>query len=312
MGFSPDGGSDPPFLSNIHLQGYRRFTSALRTSRRGSFTKRVDSEPTSSGGYLANSVTFRTTWPRQSHFLMSTKPEAAPRTGSDRAKQVRSIFSDIAPRYDLLNHVLSMNVDKGWRRKAVDALDLSRAPGGIYLDACCGTFDLSIEIADRPEFTGSVVAADFARPMLVTGQHKLQGRAVDPVCADSLQLPFPDGSFDGLTVGFGVRNLSDLAAGLAEFRRVLKPGGRAVILECSVPPNAVVRSGYLLYFNHILPVVGRVVSGHPWAYTYLPNSVREFPPPNELGDLLTAVGFDSVRWSLLSLGIAALHVAEIA
>jgi demethylmenaquinone methyltransferase/2-methoxy-6-polyprenyl-1,4-benzoquinol methylase len=242
---------------------------------------------------------------------MSTKPEAAPREGGDRAEQVRSIFSDIAPRYDLLNHVLSMNIDRRWRRKAVDALGLERRPEGVYLDACCGTFDLSVEIADRPEFDGSVVASDFARPMLVAGQQKLGGRAIGSVCADTLELPFPDGSFDGLTVGFGVRNLADLPKGFAEFRRVLRPGGRAVILEFTVPPNALVRSGYLMYFNHILPVVGRIISGHPWAYTYLPESVREFPTPAELGTLLSDAGFGSVEWSLLSFGIAALHVAEV-
>lgn len=240
---------------------------------------------------------------------MSAKPEATPRSGGDRAEQVRSIFSDIAPRYDLLNHVLSLNIDRRWRRKAVDALDLGRAPAGRYLDACCGTFDLSVEIADRAGFTGSVVASDFARPMLMAGQDKLDERAVASVCADSLRLPFPDESFDGLTVGFGVRNLADLPKGFREFHRVLRPGGRAVILEFTVPPNPVVRSGYLFYFNRVLPVIGRIVSGHPWAYTYLPESVREFPGPRELGGLLSGAGFDTVEWSLQSFGIAALHVA---
>ncbi len=247
----------------------------------------------------------------ESHLLMSTKPEAKPRSGEDRAVQVQSIFSDIAPRYDLLNHVLSMNIDRSWRRKAVDALQLDRCPHGTILDTCCGTFDLSVEVADRTGFQGHVIAGDFARPMLIAGKDKLENRAIAPVCTDSLEMPFPDGSFDGLVVGFGVRNLSDLDVGFREFKRVLKPGGRAVILECAVPPNPIVRSGYLLYFNKVLPLVGRVVSGHPWAYTYLPESVREFPGPEELAGKLTRAGFDSVEWSYLSMGIAALHIAQI-
>ena len=225
---------------------------------------------------------------------------------------MRSIFSDIAPRYDLLNHVLSLNVDRRWRRLAVDALGFTRRPGGVYLDACCGTFDLSVELAERPGFEGTVVGSDFARPMLVAGQDKLHDLGVWSVCADSLRLPFPDSSFDGLTVGFGVRNLSDLRAGFREFRRVLRPGARAVILEFTVPPNRLVRSGYLFYFHRVLPVVGRIVSGHPWAYSYLPASVKEFPTPRALGGMLTEAGFDRVEWRLLSFGIAALHVAEVA
>lgn len=232
---------------------------------------------------------------------------AAPRAGSDREDQVQRIFSEIAPRYDLLNHVLSLNIDRSWRRRAVDALGWERAPGGTYLDSCAGTFDLALELTSRAGFAGRVAASDFAHPMLVTGTPKLGGAPVAPVCGDALRLPFPDGAFDGAMVGFGARNLSDLRRGLAEFHRVLRPGARLVVLEFTTPPNPVVRAGYHFYFHRVLPVVGRVVSGHPWAYTYLPESVKEFPGPDAFRDLFRSVGFDDAGYRLLTLGIAALH-----
>ena len=241
---------------------------------------------------------------------MATVPEARPESGAERTRQVQTIFSEIAPRYDLLNHVLSLNIDRRWRRKAVDRLGWERAAEGTYLDACAGTFDLALELGERAGFRGEVVASDFARPMLVEGLPKIDGRAVAPVCGDTQQLPFPDEVFSGATVGFGVRNLSDLPAGFREFHRTLKPGGRLVILEFTVPPNPIVRQGYMLYFNRILPLVGRIVSGHPWAYTYLPESVKEFPGPEDLGRLLEEAGFARVDWTLLTFGIAAIHVAE--
>jgi demethylmenaquinone methyltransferase/2-methoxy-6-polyprenyl-1,4-benzoquinol methylase len=233
--------------------------------------------------------------------------EASPREGSERARQVRRIFSEIAPRYDLLNHVLSLNIDRRWRKAAVARLDWARAPQETYLDACSGTFDLALELAKRPGFAGRVVASDFAHPMLVQGAPKIGDEPVSPVCGDSLWLPFGGGTFEGATVGFGVRNLADVAAGIAELHRVLRPGARLVVLEFTVPPNPVVRAGYLLYFNRILPIVGRIVSGHPWAYTYLPESVKEFPSPSELGAIFEKSGFKEVGWKLLSGGIAAIH-----
>jgi demethylmenaquinone methyltransferase/2-methoxy-6-polyprenyl-1,4-benzoquinol methylase len=234
-------------------------------------------------------------------------PEAVPSQGSERDRQVRRIFSEIAPRYDLLNHVLSLNIDRRWRRLAVDRLDWESAGGGRFLDACSGTFDLALELALRGGFGGHVMASDFAFPMLAEGRGKLAGAPVDPVCADSLALPFQDGAFAGATVGFGVRNLSDLPRGLAELTRVLERGGRLVILEFTVPPNPLVRSLYHAYFHHVLPRVGRWISRHPWAYTYLPESVRTFPGPGELETMMRAAGFVDTGHRLLSLGIAALH-----
>jgi demethylmenaquinone methyltransferase/2-methoxy-6-polyprenyl-1,4-benzoquinol methylase len=238
---------------------------------------------------------------------MKPHPQAIPTRGSDRERQVRRIFSEIAPRYDLLNHVLSMNIDRRWRSQAVDRLGWARTPEGVFLDACAGTFDLSLELARRPGFRGTVVASDFAFPMLVEGKGKLAGANVSPLCGDSLRLPFADGTFQGATVGFGVRNLADLDGGIRELRRVLAPGARLVVLEFTLPPNPVVRAGYLLYFNRVLPVVGRVVSGHPWAYTYLPESVKEFPGPDGFEQRFREAGFRETGHRLLSFGIAALH-----
>lgn len=242
---------------------------------------------------------------------MQTPSDAAPREGVERERQVQQIFSEIAPRYDLLNHVLSMNIDRSWRRRAVDLLQWESVPGGSYLDACAGTYDLALELAGRKDFSGCVVASDFAHPMLVQGSSKIQQSPIQSVCGDSLRLPFPDDTFDGATVGFGVRNLARLEVGLGEFHRVLKPGRRLVVLEFTVPPNRVMRAGYHFYFHHVLPVVGRLVSGHPWAYTYLPESVKEFPGPKELSALFDKVGFQDTGWRLLSGGIAALHWGRV-
>ncbi len=243
---------------------------------------------------------------------MATESEARPREGTGRERQVRTLFSEIAPRYDLLNHVLSLNIDRRWRRVAVDRLgELGGGADVRVLDACAGTFDLSLELAGRKGFRGRVIASDFAHPMLVAGLGKLGGAPVAPVCGDTLRLPFPDASFDGAMVAFGVRNLADVDAGFREFHRILRPGGRLVILEFTTPPNPVLRPLYLFYFHRILPVIGRIVSGHPWAYTYLPESVREFPGPDELADRLREAGFDEAPWSYLTGGIAAIHVGVV-
>ena len=228
--------------------------------------------------------------------------------GEGKREYVQQMFSDIAPRYDLLNHVLSMNIDKGWRRKALRALQWTRRPAGSYLDLCAGTLDVGAALVTQPGFTGFVAGADFAVPMLRHGNGKAPREVLAPVGADALALPFAANSLDGAIVAFGIRNVADLDAGLREVHRVLKPGARFVILEFSTPPLAIVRSFYHLYFHHVLPRVGRMVSGHGSAYTYLPMSVSHFPTEETLADHMRRAGFTSVTWERLTFGIAAIHV----
>ena len=228
----------------------------------------------------------------------------------EKAGSVRRMFGEIAHRYDLLNHLLTLNIDRRWRRRAVDRL-LDGAPRtGLFLDACAGTMDLTVEVASRPGFDGLVVASDFAWPMLEAGRHKLGALPVAETCGDALGLPHPDGSFHGAIVGFGVRNFADLDAGLRELTRVLRPGGRLVILELSTPSLAPLRWLYNLYFARILPWIGRRVSGHGTAYSYLPASVGVFPPPDELADRMRAAGLSRVRYRRLMGGIAAIHSGD--
>jgi demethylmenaquinone methyltransferase/2-methoxy-6-polyprenyl-1,4-benzoquinol methylase len=228
------------------------------------------------------------------------------------------MFGAIAGRYDLLNHLLSANRDKAWRRAAVDALLQGRlraapepgrfASGAVVLDSCAGTLDLSVELARRAEFAGgTVLGFDFTFPMLLGGLGKLRGLRVLPACADAMRLPLADASVDGAMVAFGVRNVADLDVCLREFARVVRPGGRFVILEFTTPQWQPFRSLYLGYFRHVLPLVGRLVSKHGSAYSYLPASVLEFPEPDALASRMTAAGFSGVTWKALTGGIVAVH-----
>lgn len=238
----------------------------------------------------------------------SARPGALP-APEQKAAHVRRMFGDIAPKYDLLNHVLSLNVDRLWRRRAVRRLGWERAPEGTYLDNCAGTLDLAAHLASRTGFRGRVVGSDFTPEMLERGvaAGKTAGRALAPACADALRLPYADRSFDGATVGFGVRNLADLDRGLREMARVLKPGAKLVILEFTTPSWQPWRGVYLFYARRILPAIGAVISRNRAAYTYLPESVMEFPAPPELARRMEAAGFRDVRWDTLSGGIAAIH-----
>ena len=226
--------------------------------------------------------------------------------GAEKRSYVRGMFAAIAPSYDLLNHLLSLNADRGWRRRAVNSLGWEAAPAGRYLDLCAGTLDLAAELARRKGFAGQVVGADFVTPMLALGRGKAE--RVLPVTADALELPFADASFDGATVGFGVRNLAELDVGFHEAARVLKPGARFVVLECSQPPREPMRSLYFFYFRRVLPFIGTLVSRHDNAYTYLPESVLAFPGPEAVALLMRENGFRNVTFERLFGGIVAIHV----
>jgi demethylmenaquinone methyltransferase/2-methoxy-6-polyprenyl-1,4-benzoquinol methylase len=236
--------------------------------------------------------------------------EAAAAGGGEKRDYVRHIFSEIAPRYDLLNRVLSLGIDRAWRRRALGLLDWRRAPAGVYVDLCAGTLDVGALLTRQPGFGGLVVGADFAVPMLRAGAGKAPPERLAPVGADALALPLADASADGALVAFGIRNVADLDACLREVRRVLRPGARFVILEFTTPPNALVRAGYHAYFHHVLPLLGRLVSGHPTAYAYLPRSVAHFPAEPELAERMRRAGFGEVRWERLTLGVAAVHVGS--
>ena len=229
--------------------------------------------------------------------------------GRNKSDYVQGMFSDIAPRYDLLNHVLSMNIDKGWRRKALDRLNWSARPRGTYLDLCAGTLDVGATLSKLRGFSGFIVGADFAFPMLKYGSGKASTGVLAPVTADAMVLPLRDASMDGAIVAFGIRNVADLDVSLREVHRVLRPGARFVILEFSTPSSWFVRSFYHAYFHYALPLVGRIVSGHNSAYTYLPLSVSKFPTLQALADRLKQAGFVEVAWQTFTFGIAAIHVS---
>jgi demethylmenaquinone methyltransferase / 2-methoxy-6-polyprenyl-1,4-benzoquinol methylase len=226
--------------------------------------------------------------------------------GPEKRAYVRTMFTAIAPTYDRLNRIISFHFDQGWRRRAVKRLAWERAPEGIYLDLCAGTLDFGASLARSAGFRGRIVGADFVSQMLRLGRRKSSRLA--PVTADALELPFPDGTFDGAMIGWGVRNLADLDRGLAEAARVLKGGSRLVILEMATPSQPLFRRAFQFYFRRILPLVGRLVSKHTTAYSWLPESARVFPAPAELARRMTTLGFAQVDFQLLMGGVCALYV----
>jgi demethylmenaquinone methyltransferase/2-methoxy-6-polyprenyl-1,4-benzoquinol methylase len=237
-------------------------------------------------------------------------PATTPTPGSPEKAAVRSMFDRIAPRYDLLNRLLSGGTDRRWRRRAVDLLDLT--PPARVLDLCTGTADLLFEAVRRdPGHSG--VGLDLSQAMLVRGASKIRRGGLESrarlVGGDGERLPVGDALFDGALVAFGIRNIGDPLAALREVHRVLRPGGRFVVLEFSLPPGLVGRV-YRLYFTQVLPRVGGLVSGDRSAYAYLPASVEGFPSPGAFGTLMERAGYTSVRWQLLTGGIACLHRGE--
>jgi demethylmenaquinone methyltransferase / 2-methoxy-6-polyprenyl-1,4-benzoquinol methylase len=224
------------------------------------------------------------------------------------ARAVREMFDSIAPRYDLLNHVLSMNIDRvWWRRTARTFREILARPDATILDICCGTGDMTMALLRyRPAKAKPVLAADFAHQMLVRGHTKFADHNAIAIEADALQLPLPSASVDLITTAFGFRNLSNYRAGLAEFHRVLRPGGEFGILDFS-EPGGLIGKLYAFYFRRILPAIGSRISGTSGPYAYLPSSVHRFPPPNEMLVQMREVGFREVSWQPYSLGIAGLY-----
>lgn len=224
---------------------------------------------------------------------------------------VKKMFDNIAPDYDRLNHILSLNIDKNWRKKAVRELADEARPLNV-LDVACGTGDFTIEIARKVPQGSTVVGVDISDGMIAVGLEKLAKLGIDATLkvADCEALPYEDNTFDRISVGFGVRNFEHLELGLSEMYRVLAPGGKLVILELSVPSNAFIRWCYKLYFLKILPFIGGLVSGDRSAYEYLPASVLRFPAPDKFMSIMKSAGFDVVEHRALTLGVCRMYIGK--
>ena len=226
----------------------------------------------------------------------------------EHARHVREMFAGIAGKYDFLNHFLSINIDKRWRRKVSAQLkDVLENPSALVLDVACGTGDLSIELQQNAE--AKIVGTDFCRPMLAVAQDKnpKNNLKIPYLEADGMNLAFADETFDAATIAFGLRNFSNWENGLRELRRILKPNGKLVILEFSAPVIPGFRQIFNFYFAQILPRVGGAVSGSRGAYEYLPDSVSRFPDQKNLAALMRQIGFADVEYKNLTGGIAAIH-----
>ena len=224
---------------------------------------------------------------------------------------IRKLFDNIAPEYDRLNHILSLNIDKGWRKKAVREIADIDKPMKV-LDVACGTADFTIEIAQKVAPGSKVTGVDISEGMMAIGREKIQraGLSAELSVADCEALPYPDGTFDRISVGFGVRNFEHLEVGLCEMFRVLVPGGKLVILELSVPSNAFIRWCYKLYFLKILPTIGGLVSGNRSAYEYLPASVLRFPAPDKFMEMMKSAGFAVIEHTPMTFGICRMYVGK--
>jgi demethylmenaquinone methyltransferase/2-methoxy-6-polyprenyl-1,4-benzoquinol methylase len=228
------------------------------------------------------------------------------RTGTLEEGQVRAMFDRIARVYDLMNSVMTAGLHHRWRERAADLAALE--PGGRALDVACGTGDMAVELARRVGPAGKVVGSDFSEPMLERARQK--SGAVQWEWANALELPYADASFDAATVGFGARNFSDLDRGLAEMVRVVRPGGRVVVLEITTPQRPPLSTFFSVWFDRVVPALGRL-AGDPDAYAYLPSSVKRFPSPEALAGRMAAAGLRDVRWILTAGGIIALHVGTV-
>jgi demethylmenaquinone methyltransferase / 2-methoxy-6-polyprenyl-1,4-benzoquinol methylase len=240
--------------------------------------------------------------------VMSGTTPNGTRNEQEAARWVRGMFGRVAHRYDLANHLLSFNLDRLWRARTVRRVrHILQRPDARVLDICCGTGDLLLALATQGR---PVLGSDFCHPMLVGARHKIERRKVRAALfeSDALQLPLRDASLDLVTVAFGFRNLVNYEAGLAEMRRVLRPGGMAAILEFSQPRNPAFAALYNFYSRRLLPLIGGALSGARDAYTYLPESVRKFPTAPQLAENMQRSGFSEVRYEYLTGGAVALHL----
>ncbi len=236
---------------------------------------------------------------------------AAPEGASDpasAAREVREMFTSIAPRYDLLNHVLSFNVDRLWWRKTARSFaSILRQPGARVLDLCCGTGDMTFALSRQAgKSAARILGVDFSHAMLQRANAKSAGKSLHWVEADALRLPFPDEQFDLITAAFGFRNLADYDAGLREIARLLRPNGECGILDFG-EPRGLMGKLYRVYFKHVLPAVGTVISGVKGPYAYLPASVERFPSPEEMLGRMRRAGFREASWTPYTFGIAGLY-----
>lgn len=244
-----------------------------------------------------------------------TSPEGA-NTEAEASHSVREMFGQIAPRYDLLNHLLSMQLDRVWRARVARRLrPILSSPDARVLDVCCGTGDLALALARAG--AARITGADFAHPMLLRARQKIaelpevaNSTRLRVLEADALRLPVADGAFDAVTTAFGFRNLVNYEAGLREFLRVLRPGGMLAVLEFTEPPDGLVGGVYRWYFRKVLPRIGGAISGDAAAYRYLPASVSRFFRPSELTDSMRTAGFTNVEYRVWTFGTVALHMGE--
>jgi demethylmenaquinone methyltransferase / 2-methoxy-6-polyprenyl-1,4-benzoquinol methylase len=245
-----------------------------------------------------------------------TKPPGTCRAGNSEIDQqqaawVQSMFEDVAPRYDFLNHLLSFNIDRSWRKRLLNSVSpVFQRPDARVLDLCCGTGDVLLDLQATSKNT--ILGGDFCHPMLVAARQKIarRGFGSEVFEADALRLPIRDQSLDLVTIAFGFRNLANYRAGLAELERVLRPGGFLAILEFSHPRGWLVKTSYGIYSMFFLPFIGGLFSGSRAAYEYLPASIAKFPRAEALADMVSKAGFREVRFELLSGGIAALHLGQ--